>query len=121
MLHWRSRYPLATVAAAALILVGCASLRLMKQAPAQPAPAASGLRIAHDEPAGTLSVYRPASAEPVLVQNAKPGVRPYLHPIASPDGQGVLTEYRPAHHPHQTGLYWGFTRVNGRDYFHNGQ
>src|SRR5690606_33187940 len=22
-------------------------------------------------------------------------------------------------HPHQTGLYWGFTRVNGRDYFHN--
>jgi putative membrane-bound dehydrogenase-like protein len=109
------------VAAAALILVGCASLRLMKQAPAQPAPPASGLRIAHDEPAGTLSVYRPASAEPVLVQNAKPGVRPYLHPIASPDGKGVLTENRPEHHPHQTGLYWGFTRVNGRDYFHNGQ
>ena len=121
MLHWRSRLPLATVTAAALILVGCASLRLMKQAPAQPAPTASGLRIAHDEQAGTLSVYRPDSGEPILVQNAKAGVRPYLHPIASPDGKGVLTEYRPAHHTHQTGLYWGFTRVNGRDYFHNGQ
>ena len=43
----------------------------------------------------------------------------YLHPIAPPDGRGVLTESRPAHHPHQTGLYWGFTRLNGRDYFHN--
>ena len=31
----------------------------------------------------------------------------------------MLTEDRPAHHPHQTGLYWGFTRLNGRDYFHN--
>ena len=31
----------------------------------------------------------------------------------------MLTESSPAHHPHQTGLYWGFTRVNGRDYFHN--
>ncbi len=121
MLHRSSRLPLASVTAAALILVGCASLRLMKQDPAQPAPPAAGLRIAHDEQAGTLSVYRPASAEPVLVQHAKAGVRPYLHPIASPDGKGVLTEYRPAHHTHQTGLYWGFTRVNGRDYFHNGQ
>jgi putative membrane-bound dehydrogenase-like protein len=121
MLHRSARFPLATVTAAALILVGCASLRLMTQAPAQSAPASSGLRIAHDEQAGTLSVYRPASADPVIVQNAQAGVRPYLHPIAAPDGKGVLTEYRPAHHTHQTGLYWGFTRLNGRDYFHNGQ
>src|SRR5690606_28175423 len=28
-------------------------------------------------------------------------------------------EFSPGHHKHQTGLYWGFTRVNGRDYFHN--
>ena len=39
--------------------------------------------------------------------------RPYLHPIISPDGKGVLTEYSPGHHKHQTGLYWGFTRING--------
>ncbi len=30
-----------------------------------------------------------------------------------------MTEYSPGHHKHQTGLYWGFTRVNGRDYFHH--
>ena len=26
---------------------------------------------------------------------------------------------QPGHHKHQTGIYWGFTRVNGRDFFHN--
>jgi hypothetical protein len=25
----------------------------------------------------------------------------------------------PAHHKHQTGLFVGFLKVNGRDYFHN--
>lgn len=55
----------------------------------------------------------------MLVQHALPDFRPYLHPVLSPDGQGVLTEYSPGHHKHQTGLYWGFTRVNGRDYFHH--
>ncbi len=33
----------------------------------------------------------------------------------------MVTEFSPAHHKHQTGLYWGFTRVNGRDFFHNPQ
>lgn len=77
------------------------------------------LRIEQDQDAGTISVYRPGSDKPVVTQNAKPDFRPYLHPIAAPDGKGVLTEYSPGHHKHQTGLYWGFTRVNGRDYFHN--
>jgi hypothetical protein len=45
--------------------------------------------------------------------------RPYLHPLQAPDGKGVLTEFSPDHHKHQTGLYVGFTRINGRDYFHN--
>ncbi len=45
--------------------------------------------------------------------------RPYLHPLRSPDGKGVLTQFSPGHHKHQTGLYWGPTRINGRDYFHN--
>ena len=35
--------------------------------------------------------------------------------------KGVVTELSPEHHKHQTGLYWGFTRVNGRDFFHNPQ
>ncbi len=45
--------------------------------------------------------------------------RPYIHPIAAPDGLGVLTQFSPGHHPHQTGLYFGFLKVEGRDYFHN--
>ncbi len=67
----------------------------------------------------TLSVFQEGEKKPILVQNAKPDFRPYIHPIVAPDGKGVLTEYSPSHHKHQTGLYWGFTRVNDRDYFHH--
>ena len=77
------------------------------------------LIIKQDTGANTLSVFRQGETNPIVVQNAKPDFRPYMHPIAAPDGKGVLTEYSPGHHKHQTGLYWGFTRVNGRDYFHH--
>lgn len=77
------------------------------------------LRVVHNQDAGTLSVFREGSDKAIVTQNAKPDFRPYIHPIVAPDGKGVLTEYSPGHHKHQTGLYWGFTRVNGRDYFHN--
>lgn len=66
---------------------------------------------------GSFSVYRGQSPEPLLTQVAKADERPYIHPIVAPDGRGVLTEYRPKHHLHQTGLYWGLKRLNGRDYF----
>ncbi|MGI9427082.1 MAG: PVC-type heme-binding CxxCH protein, partial [Bythopirellula sp.] len=66
-----------------------------------------------------VNVYYQGSTEPLLTQHAQADFRPYLHPIVAPDGKGVLTEYSPGHHKHQTGLYWGFTRVNGRDYFHH--
>ncbi|MEJ7736744.1 MAG: PVC-type heme-binding CxxCH protein [Chitinophagaceae bacterium] len=77
------------------------------------------LFIKQDESAGTISIYRAGSTSPLLTQHAKPDFRPYIHPISAPDGKGLLTEYSPGHHKHQTGLYWGFTRVNGRDFFHN--
>ncbi|MEM7316907.1 MAG: PVC-type heme-binding CxxCH protein, partial [Planctomycetota bacterium] len=66
-----------------------------------------------------IEVLREGQGEPIVTQNARPDFRPFLHPIVAPDGKGVLTEYSPGHHKHQTGLYWGFTRVNGRDYFHH--
>lgn len=69
----------------------------------------------------TISVFRKGEKEPILTQNAKEDFRPYIHPIIAPDGKGSLTEYSPDHHRHQTGLYWGFTQVNGRDFFHNPQ
>lgn len=80
---------------------------------------AAPLRLIKNGEAETLSVFRSGDAKPILVQNARSDHRPYLHPIVAPDGNGVLTQYSPGHHRHQTGIYWGFTRVNGRDYFHN--
>jgi len=66
-----------------------------------------------------IEVARVGETKPIVTQNARSDFRPYLHPIVAPDGKGELTEYSPGHHKHQTGLYWGFTRVNGRDYFHH--
>lgn len=80
---------------------------------------AAPLRAVAGENGDTIAVYRDGGTEPILTQNAKADFRPYIHPIVSPDGKGQLTEFSPGHHKHQTGLYWGFTRVNGRDYFHH--
>ena len=81
---------------------------------------AAPLTIREDATAGTISIFRAGGATPVLVHNAGPETRPHLHPLVSPDGKSIVTETKPAHHPHQTGIYWGLTRANGRDYFHNG-
>lgn len=80
----------------------------------------SVLRLSVNEEQGTISVLR-RDGEVVVTQHSRPGVRPYIHPIMAPDGNGKLTEYSPSHHKHQTGLYWGLKRVNGRDYFMNWQ
>ena len=62
-----------------------------------------------------IVVSREGSDRPILVQNASADFRPYIHPLVSPDGRGELTQFRPSHHLHQTGLYWGFMReVVGR-------
>lgn len=82
-------------------------------------PEAIALRAVQNEKDETISIFRGNETTPVLTQNAKADFRPYLHPIVAPDGKGVLTEYSPGHHKHQTGIYWGYTRVNGRDYFHH--
>lgn len=80
--------------------------------------AAQGLTVRYDQNAETISIFR-NDRELLLTQNVTPGVRPYIHPIIAPDGNGVLTEFSPAHHKHQTGLYWGLKKLNGRDYFMN--
>ena len=47
----------------------------------------------------------------------EPGARPYLHPVHDPSGQLILTEDRPADHPWQHGIFTGFHRVNGINYW----
>ncbi len=63
---------------------------------------AANLTLRQDAAMHTISVYRANVPEPVLTQNARPDFRPYLHPIISPDGKSVLTEFSPEHHQHQT-------------------
>ena len=60
-----------------------------------------------------LLIYRHDQQAPVVTQEANPTHRPYLHPILAPGTEVSLTQFSPDHHKHQTGLYWGFTRVNG--------
>jgi putative heme-binding domain-containing protein len=43
--------------------------------------------------------------------------RPYLHPVHDGGGKVVLTEDRPADHPWQHGIFTGFHRVNGFNYW----
>ena len=49
----------------------------------------------------------------LVTQNVKNDFRPFIHPILAPGSTSELTQFSPSHHKHQTGLYWGFTRVNG--------
>jgi hypothetical protein len=43
--------------------------------------------------------------------------RPYLHPLRDASGRVVLTEDRPTDHPWQHGIFTGFHRVNGFNYW----
>ncbi len=60
-----------------------------------------------------IRVFAESGTKALATQNAKPDFRPYIHPILAPGSNAELTQYSPGHHKHQTGLYWGFTRVNG--------
>ncbi len=75
--------------------------------------------LTHDLEEGSIKIFREGVEAPILIQEAKENFRPYIHPIVAPDGRGKVTEFSPGHHKHQTGLYWGFTRINGRDFFHH--
>lgn len=80
---------------------------------------AQQLTVQQDKTKGSIAIYAVGTDTPLLTHHAREGFRPYIHPIVAPDGRGVLTEYMPGHHKHQTGLYWGFTVMNDRDYFRN--
>jgi hypothetical protein len=72
----------------------------------------------HNIHSETISIFRKGTSL-LLTHHVKADIRPYIHPIIAPDGNGTLTEFSPDHHKHQTGLYWGLKKVNGRDYFMN--
>lgn len=92
---------------------------LLTLACALPTLAAEPAKFRATQDGDAIVIDRFGSITPLVTQQAKADFRPYLHPIMGPDGVGELTQFSPGHHRHQTGLYWGFTRVNGRDYFHH--
>ena len=102
-----------------IVLLALASGQVRRLAAGGQENAPSTLSITQDAETGAIHVFRDGGDVPVLTQHAPADGRPYIHPLVAPDGRGVLTETSPDHHPHQTGIYWGFTRLNGRDYFHN--
>ena len=51
----------------------------------------------------------------------KENARPYLHPVRDAMGKVVLTEDKPADHPWQHGIFTGFHRVNGFNYWKEDQ
>ena len=97
----------------AALSIGCTQSTGAEGAEAQESENTVPLRAVQDAETGSIAIYREGEDEPIVTQNAGAEHRPFLHPIAAPDGKGLATQYSPGHHPHQTGLYWGFTRVNG--------
>lgn len=64
-----------------------------------------------------LFVNEKESGRNALQHNARPGLRPYIHPLRGPDGQACLTEDSPWHHPWQHGVQTGYHGVNGCDFW----
>jgi putative membrane-bound dehydrogenase-like protein len=113
-MHFNPRFALVIGILAGTVALGRASLELRHTDQARSGTTTPrGLTARQDPRAGTISVFRTGNRQPILTQNAGPGTRPNIHPIAAPDGRTVLTD--PA------GLFWGFTNLNGRDFFHNTQ
>lgn len=75
-------------------------------------PAIEGVLYAEKDET-SIRIYREGREDPIVIQQAHADHRPYLHPITAPGSTAQLTQFSPGHHKHQTGLYWGFTRVNG--------
>lgn len=99
-------------------LYGCSPLKT-QQPTQETGLTQSRLSINYHPDKGEISVVRNKDSQTLLTQIAQENIRPYIHPITAPDGKGVLTQFSPDHHKHQTGLYWGLKQVNGRDYFMN--
>jgi hypothetical protein len=101
-----------------LFQFGCSSLKT-QQPIKEMGLTQNRLRINYIPDIGEISVVRENNSRILLTQITQQNIRPYIHPITAPDGKGVLTQFSPEHHKHQTGLYWGLKQVNGRDYFMN--
>jgi hypothetical protein len=87
---------------------------------------------ARQEPRGSTRIKVERTEQRLVVRTLPPGpsdwtelatyvmttnARPYLHPVRDASRQVVLTEDKPADHPWQHGIFTGFHRVNGFNYW----
>jgi methane monooxygenase PmoA-like len=111
MRHSTSRLTLTIFILAAISVVARLSLELLdaQQTSASPPPP-QGLTARENQAAGTITVFRAGRRTPILTEHAAADARPYIHPIVAPNGTVVTGP---------EGLFWAFTNLNGRDYFHH--
>jgi hypothetical protein len=87
--------------------------------PKQPAKAASRIRIESDEKKLVVRTQLAGQSDWIELASyvMETNSRPYLHPVRDASGRVVLTEDKPADHPWQHGIFTGFHRVNGFNYW----
>ena len=90
-------------------------------APTSPTPTNSSSRLKVERLDGKLVVRTQRAGTTEWIDLAtyvmEPRSRPYLHPVRDASRGTVLTEDRPADHPWQHGIFTGFHRVNGFNYW----
>jgi putative heme-binding domain-containing protein len=103
---------------------GDASAKLIPGAPViskakQTQKAASRLRLESGEGKLVVRAQFPGQHDwrELAIYVMEPNSRPYLHPVHDASGQVALTEDRPADHRWQHGIFTGFHRVNGFNYW----
>jgi len=108
-----------------IVTVGAAAHALAHRHDDQRRPVDKNARIRVERADGRLDVLARGPdpkqwielASFVMNENA----RPYLHPVRDATGSVVLTEDKPADHPWQHGIFTGFHRVNGFNYWKEDQ
>ncbi len=73
-----------------------------------------------EQTSDAVRIRRDPASPPLIEHKATHGERPYFHPLMAPDGIGVATEDKPAHHLWQHGLYFGLNEVNGFGFWTEG-
>jgi hypothetical protein len=65
----------------------------------------------------SFSLHRAGGETPLMVVNARPHHRPYIHPIHAPDGSGILTEAPEKNYNWHLGLWFGLNNVNRKNFW----
>jgi len=87
--------------------------------PKEPTKSTGRLKVESSERRLVVRAQLPAQTDwaEIATYVTETNSRPYLHPVHDASGRVVLTEDGPADHPWQHGIFTGFHRVNGFNYW----